>query len=70
MHLTSVLYTLKISLAFSEIFDKSKYLINKNKKNIFMIRQDWGFCDQILQAAAVFDKKMKMFIFIFWNAFH
>ena len=65
MHLTSVLYTLKISLAFSETLDKSKYLINQNKKNIFMIRQDWGFCDQILQAAAIFDKKMKMFIFIF-----
>ena len=31
-----------------------------------MIRKDWNFCNQILQVAAILDKKLK-FIFIFFN---
>ena len=33
----------------------------------FMIRSNWNFCDQILQAVATLDIKLKNFIFIFLN---
>ena len=39
------------------------------KKNIFTIRKDRNFCDQILQAVVILDKKLKIFIFIFFQLF-
>ena len=36
---------------------------------IFMIKKDSCFCDQILQAVAILDKKLKIFIFIFVKGF-
>ena len=44
-----------------------------------MIRKDWNFCDQILQALAILDKNLSIFIFfqfsflfknIFTSMFH
>ena len=32
-----------------------------------MIRKDWIFCDQFLQAEAIVDKKLKVLIFCFSN---
>ena len=32
-----------------------------------MIRKDWNFCDQFLQAEAIVDKKLKVLIFCFSN---
>ena len=38
----------------------------KNKKKCkFKIIWGWNFCDQILQAVSILDKKLKIFIFIF-----
>ena len=42
--------------------------LNKTRENHFCtIRKDWNFCDWILQAATILDKKLKIFIFIFFN---
>ena len=32
-----------------------------------MIRKDWNVCDHIMKAAAILEKKLKIFIFIFRN---
>ena len=32
-----------------------------------MIKNNWNFGDQILQAVAILDKKLKLFMFIFFN---
>ena len=32
---------------------------NSKKNHIVMIRKDWGFCDQILQATVILDKMLK-----------
>ena len=42
--------------------------LKKSRENYFcIIRKDWNFCDWILQAATILDKKLKIFIFIFFN---
>ena len=40
---------------------------NSKKNHIVMIRKDWGFCDQILQATVILDKMLKNFTFTFFN---
>ena len=37
------------------------------RNHIVMIRKDWGFCDQILQATVILDKMLKNFIFTLFN---
>ena len=31
-----------------------------------MVRKNWNFCDQDLEAVAILEKKLKVFIFIFY----
>ena len=43
----------------------------KNKKiqkdYIFMIKEDWNFCEQTLQVLAFSNGKLRIFIFVFFN---
>ena len=34
---------------------------------MFMFRKDWNSFDQIVRAAAILDRNLKIFIFIFFN---
>ena len=54
---------MKVKLYYS-IFQKQ---ISEKKNNIFMARKDWNFYDQILKAAVMLDKKLKIFILVFFN---
>ena len=47
------------------LFYLSKYLMNQNKNNIFMIRKDWSFWVKNVHFVAELDKKLKILIFIF-----
>ena len=46
-------------------------LKNSKKKNqktfLFHCQKDWNFCEEILQGAAILDKKLKLFICIYFN---
>ena len=47
------------------LFHFSKQTLQKNY--IFLIRKDTSFCDPILKAVAVLDKKLEILISIFFN---
>ena len=44
-----------------------KYLINQNKNYTFLIRKVLSFCDQNLQFVSFQNKKLRIFIFIFFK---
>ena len=44
-----------------------KYLVHHNKDYIFMIRKDWGFCNQSLQYMAILYRVLRISILSFFN---
>ena len=45
----------------------SKYSVSQKKAIKKKVRKDRHFCDQIVHAVAILDKKLKISIFFFFN---